>query len=179
MYDFYLAAPFFNDQQIELVKRIETIAASLFLRCFSPRLEGPSLKPGASQNDRAHVANVNQRGIQQSEFVLAVLDYLLPADQSLMVVKHPDLDLLHIRPVMPVNIPDTGTVWEMGKASGMEKAVIGFKLEAKGVMNVMLAQTCAGMLYGLDELAEFLHVVHKEDLYAALKLLKPWQGAVR
>lgn len=181
MFDLYLASPFFNDQQIALCKVIEGLCQDLGIKIFSPRLEGPSLKPGASQEDRQSVASVNARGISQSEFVLAVLDYLLPIEQSLRLVRLAGGDdPLRINPVTgPLNLPDTGTVWEMGYANGLEKPVVGFKLDARGTLNVMLCQHTQGVIVGPVQLREFLEKYKESDIYAASQLLKPWQGSVR
>ena len=50
-YDFYLAAPFFNKEQVERVKLVEDLADVYGLNVFSPRHFG-ELEPTASAEEQ-------------------------------------------------------------------------------------------------------------------------------
>jgi nucleoside 2-deoxyribosyltransferase len=56
-----------------------------------------------------------------------------------------------------VVLPDMGTVWEIGYAYGQGLPIVGyFQKQQDSPMNVMLAHSLWGIVYGLDELQEGL-----------------------
>lgn len=69
----YLAGPFFNEEQVERINFIEDLLASLDFDIFSPR-QASKIKPGATKQDMLDTFRGNVDGIDEADFVLAVLD---------------------------------------------------------------------------------------------------------
>ena len=122
----YLAGPFFDDQQLETVERVEQICEAVKVKCNSPR-KFLVLKPKACWEERRLVFRDNLLKLQSSEIVLACLDGM-----------------------------DAGTLWEMGYAYAIGRPVVAFSANEMHKVNVMLAQGCRGFLYGLQAVEEFL-----------------------
>jgi len=131
----YLAGPFFNSIQIDIIKRIEDLCDAMGILCNSPR-KFLVLKPKACWEERGLVFRDNLLKIQSSGITLACLD-------------NPD-SKGNPRP------PDPGTIWEMGYAYAIGRPVVAFSTDELLRINVMLAQGCRGFLRGLPEVGEFL-----------------------
>lgn len=84
------------------------------------------LKPMASEQEREAVFNDNLTKIGYADLVLAIVDD-----------------------------PDTGTHWEMGYARGIMTPVVAVCLSSRKI-NVMLAQSCVGVLNSIEEVEIFL-----------------------
>ena len=69
----YLAGPFFNEEQVERVNFIEDLLESLDFDIFSPR-QASKIKPGATIQDMLDTFRGNVDGIEEADFVLAILD---------------------------------------------------------------------------------------------------------
>lgn len=69
----YLAGPFFSEEQIERVNFIEDLLESLYFDIFSPR-QASKIKPGATIQDMLDTFRGNVDGIEEADFVLAILD---------------------------------------------------------------------------------------------------------
>ena len=69
----YLAGPFFNEEQIERINFIEDLLESLDFDIFSPR-QASKIKPGATMQDMLDTFRGNVDGIEEADFVLAILD---------------------------------------------------------------------------------------------------------
>jgi hypothetical protein len=76
----------------------------------------------------------------------------------------------------PLNLPDTGTVWEMGFAYAVNMFsrrmdIYGFTTRPRtDKLNLMLTKSCKGVISGLEELTKFLK---GEESVA-----KPWEGHI-
>ena len=118
----YIAGPFFTDQQISVIARIEMQLADEGIEYFSPRSEG-TLK-NMSKEKRAAVMGEtfksNVRNMDWCNHCIAVIDGY-----------------------------DTGTVWEMGYLYATGKTIVTFSNEYKGI-NVMLNESISAhcMYYG-------------------------------
>lgn len=132
----YLAGPFFNPQELAIIKAVEDVCESVGIVCNSPR-KFMVLEPKAPWDDRRAVFLENVRKINESELVLACIDGSGPLD--------------------------SGTAWEMGYAYATKRPVVGFSLEGKQI-NVMLAQGTDGFLRNIEEVRQFL--VGKQTGYA-------------
>ena len=194
----YLAGPFFNPSQMDLIKSIEESFIDSGVPMFSPRLCDENKKKGplTAQDARVIFAR-NVDNILNCGCMLAVLDWKMPSNQYIAQVERglkpsenygrPTPDLIKN---FPLNLPDTGTVFEMGamymqwlllhqmaKSSfpenGGKPRLVGFTERGeKDKLNIMLTQACCGIIHGLDELKQFLN---KGDIQ--WHLAKPWTGA--
>jgi hypothetical protein len=117
----YLAAPFFNPAQVKLVEDIEKAFEDNGVGYFSPRKCDENKMPGPLSEEGANaIYERNVKGIFQSHFVLAVVDWKMPDKQQVRPVK---VSLVGMNSNMgevvdpiggPLNIPDSGVVWELG-----------------------------------------------------------------
>lgn len=140
MYDFYLAGPFFNEPQVRFLEAIKTCAERAGKTLWTPHT-AKRLGPSASEGEAWAVYLENLKKIDEARGVIAVLDWLQPAHQRLVVVTE-KTDPVPARHEMPVLMPDTGTVFEMGYAEGKTRPVYGVYMRQPRRLNVMLAQSC-------------------------------------
>jgi len=193
----YLAAPFFNPLQMELVRRIEErLAAAKHIAWFSPRLQHgdlPSVPPVRTTDQAKEILERNVNEVRLASLVLAVVDWLVPIGQYVRqfrllpgsdVYENGQLVRFGGEPRGPVlNLPDTGTVWETGLAYGLRIPVVMFttaKSPIQRKINVMLAQSAEGVLCDLDELEKFL-LPPTDGRYGAFDWTIPhsWPGGYR
>lgn len=174
---FYLAAPFFNPPQLEIVQEVEDILSRNGIDFFSPRLQHPEGKPVpiTTPESAQAIFQENVKGILSCQLVLAVLDYALPPMRELQVV-----DRLGTHQPIPVKIPDTGTVWEMGYAFGNLVPVIGyFARETPKRANIMLLRSCVGLVVGaprLELMADHLRVGKPSAELQNAGVFANWEG---
>lgn len=114
----YIAAPFFNPAQLATVQSIENLMGQFGEACFSPRRDagnppgGPKTKEDASKIFRNDIM-----GLMRATHVLAWIDWKLLDGFQVQLV-----DLKTCLPpdggapntVAVLNVPDSGTVFEMG-----------------------------------------------------------------
>ncbi len=146
----YLAAPFFNKPQVQIVEQIEYLAEAAGHRLFSPRSAG-ILTPESGDAERGVVLQANLRGLSQATSILALLQYELPRGDEVALLRNEKI-------VTNLSMPDTGVAWEMGVGHASGIPVYGF-VTSRGRLanlNVMLAHSCAGVISGWGELALFL-----------------------
>lgn len=168
----YLAGPFFNPDQLDLIAAIEANCEAAGVPCFSPRVE-IVLTKDASEADRQRAFQSNMQGLARADVVLAVLDYKLP---RLTYVRLVDYTTNMQGPKL--HLPDTGTVWEMGFATGKDIPVVGFteKQPGEGTLNVMLGESCQSIVYGRQQLDVWLHML---DADKPLPAGRGWEGDTR
>ena len=174
----YLAGPFFNDVQKLHIDRVKESCKRYKVPFFSPKDEGGILKPKPTPEERRQILDSNRKGIRESGFVLAVLDWLMPTGQQLRVVSHdPALDQYKVLSP-PLNLPDAGTVWEMGFAVAVEVPVVGLRLDPKGHINVMLAESVHRVIDGYTEVDA---IIQHYGSYGSLppKGAVAWRGEVQ
>jgi nucleoside 2-deoxyribosyltransferase len=180
-YKFYLAAPFFNPAQARMVERIESLFAQKGVDLFSPRQTDHNRKKELNDQDAIEIFSNNVAGVKTCSHMLAVLDWANLPEIEIWTLKHTLISTCVAPPHVqteklgqPLNLPDTGTVWEMGAAFVLEKPIIGFTLRKPGdKVNIMLTQCLRGVIYGFDDLINFLGIAGKIDMsYAQLGVWK-------
>jgi nucleoside 2-deoxyribosyltransferase len=112
----YIAGPFFNPAQSAVIDMIEQTFTLSGVEAFSPRLcdenrKGPPTKEGAEI-----IFERNVKGLLKCSHMIAVLDWKLPAGQVIRGAKMVDHFIVDEWTTPPLNIPDSGTVFEMGAA---------------------------------------------------------------
>lgn len=75
LYDFYLAGPFFNVDQISMQKKIELLMSINGKKCFSPRLDAGTLPENASKKDMLSVFNKDLEAIDNCKMLFANVSY--------------------------------------------------------------------------------------------------------
>lgn len=171
---FYLAGPFFNQPQIELIAAIELLMVDQCIPCFSPRQQHrDKTKTTIETLEQARkVFSCNVDNIDDCTHMLAVVDWLMPAQQKVCIIgqtqRKPELD---DRPMIQensgrafetvminpdLNLPDSGTVWEMGYAYSKEIPIILFRTK-ESKLNVMLTQCAEGVVTGIHQLERFMN----------------------
>jgi nucleoside 2-deoxyribosyltransferase len=153
---YYLAGPFFNEVQAGCAHWIADQCKIRGQLYYAP-VELGFVKVNSSQ-DASRIVSSNIESILASRVVLAHIDWLLPAPNEVRVVAPDQGD----RPgsfdarSKTLNIPDSGTVWEMGFARGWNIPVVAYTLSRNRKVNVMLTETCSGFLVGKEEILDFL-----------------------
>lgn len=131
MYDFYLAGPFFNDQQVNIQQKIEELMLLNQKKCFSPRLDAGTLPKDATKKDMLNVFNKDLEAIDNCEALFA-----------------------------NVSFRDTGTSVEIGYALAKNIPVILFwnkHVHDVDHVNLMIALACGGkVITDWVELGEYL-----------------------
>lgn len=130
-YNFYLAGPFFNEQQRNMQEKIEMLMEVHQLRCFSPRLDAGTLPQDASKKDMLNVFNKDLEAIDNCNALFA-----------------------------NVSFRDTGTSVEIGYALAKNIPVILFwnkHVHDVDHVNLMIALACQGkVITDWVELNEYL-----------------------
>jgi nucleoside 2-deoxyribosyltransferase len=134
----YLASPFFNPEQIEVLMILEAEAERLGYDVFSPRIKC-YCSPYASEEKRKESFHSNCRGIIEADVVLARIDDF-----------------------------DPGTIWELGFSYGVKNLMVPPKIYAYTTvpqrgLNLMLAQGVDGFLQGVPSILKFLKEMKEEN----------------
>lgn len=154
----FIASPFFNEAQLEVVKALETMIQDAGMFYYSARLHsgGSTLPPGERRFSKwTPVFQADVSGLYNCDLVVAVLDYPLPKGHRLEIRKATEhaSDVLVATP----RIPDSGTVWEMGFAYALGKPIVGyFPLGKPEKLNLMLIQCCSAITWDRSSLERFL-----------------------
>lgn len=207
---FYIAAPFFNCPQLQLVSKIEDAFVDHNVPAFSPRSLDSSGIADDSEWQRRFNNNIDN--LFDCDHVLAVADFEMPPKNNLYILGSPrtsgylkdyasqgmggplntaTVEGRHI--AGPLNLPDTGTVFEMGVQFGMWLTAVRAKIDfyerdrhtarrivlftqrpLTDMLNVMLTKSCHGVLHGFQELDQFLS---SGDI--AWHQAGPWKGRTR
>lgn len=147
----YIAAPFFNTAQIKLVKRIEEILDKRGIDFFSPRESEPSQqarKQGMTPELAEEIFAYNTAYLNVCEYIVAVLDWAMPPELAVAVVDEDDYTILE-----EVNVPDAGTVWELGYAYARtdRPTIIGI---GGSRTNLMLSGCCDFRFRSVEDLVQ-------------------------
>jgi nucleoside 2-deoxyribosyltransferase len=123
---FYIAGPFFNPDQLALIADIEKTFDLAGVKYFSPRLcdenkKGPPDKAGAEK-----IYERNSRNLLFCTHILAVVDWKLPIGDQIYLLRQAPAEPEPFPVGQPLNIPDSGTVWEMGAAQMRNMLAGGF-----------------------------------------------------
>lgn len=111
-YDFYIAAPFFNKEQVERVELVENMLREKGYTFFSPRTDS-AVEDINNPENRKKVFALNHQSIDSSDRIIAITDG-----------------------------KDAGTLWESGYAYAKNIPIIyvAFTL-GKAQFNLMLAES--------------------------------------
>ena len=122
--DCYIAGPFFTKEEELLIYKIEIACKRAGLSFFSPRLRGGVIKD-MSPTDRKKYAkkiyDMNVLGIERTKCIIGVIDNY-----------------------------DSGTVWEIGFAAGLNKKIITLTDKNYG-LNVMLSKAVNNHVSTIDD----------------------------
>lgn len=136
----YIAAPFFNERQLEIVRAVENQLALNCIDCFSPRSQGKSLKDMTKEETLVARTEVYSENIKHME------------------------ECTHM--VACVEEKDTGTSFEIGYYAKSNKPIILFSEKIDRV-NVMLAEAAFAVCENIDLLKPAIdgeYTFHLEDL---------------
>lgn len=137
-YDFYLASPFFNEEQKERENSIKQIIRSYGFSVYAP-LEHGKIDSCSSNDFCRETFNSNIEAIQKCRYVLAITDG-----------------------------KDMGTIWEAGYAYGIGKPVIYYaETLGKAPFNIMLSESGYGIFKGRIILKDALKnnkLNHREEV---------------
>ena len=133
----YLASPFFNEEQIDRIERVEKILSEQEdYKTFSPRKE-IVLHPDSSEEDRDHAFNKNIENLSNCDLVVCITDG-----------------------------KDIGTIWEAGYAFGNGKKILYFCETLNGnPFNVMLAKSAYGIATSIEQLEEMFETGNLNNKY--------------
>lgn len=139
----YLAGPFFNPAQVALMLRIELAFCDAGVPFFSPRLESAENKKEGplTDEDADAIYARNVEAIFDCDWMLAIVDWLMPDDREVRICDTADPAFALgegavLRPQdphrrvygKPLNVPDSGTVWELGFVSALNKVSDNYHL---------------------------------------------------
>lgn len=109
----YIAGPFFNDDQVKVIQRIEMLLKDKGINYFSPRSEGVLLD-----------LNEVDRQAAKHDIYLKNVEMICECDHMIAVIDDRDI----------------GTIWEMGYATALQIPVTTMSNKDYG-LNVMLAES--------------------------------------
>lgn len=150
----HIAGPFFNEAQRVVIQRIEEILAKNNQAFFSPMRSGIVEKDGSNAQD-IFGKDVYMMNICHGAIV--VIDWVLPEGQEIWLV-NPAREGGHAPIHGPLNIPDAGTMFEVGYYYACGKPIVLFTLRDRGTekMNVMITRAAEGVVYGYSHLDSWL-----------------------
>lgn len=124
----YIAAPFFNEEQIKIVESLELCLESRGIDYFSPRSEGTLSKMTREEqeNSRKAIFESNVNNMCLCTHMIACVKY-----------------------------KDTGTIWEMGFMFAQGKPIVMLSDDLSKI-NVMLAESALGIAQEASHAADIL-----------------------
>lgn len=153
----YIAGPFFNPDQQQLVTDLEVVLDAQGYHYYSPfSAQGRVSVKVETAEQATTIFESNMAQLEEADVMIAILDYLLPKGQTLRAVNHVggNEDNAPAWMSYPLCIPDTGTIFEVGVFAGIGKPVIGFTSREPRHCNLMVTQSMQGVCYGFDALAK-------------------------
>ena len=131
----YIAAPFFNEEQLDVVRKIELLLEEEGIEFFSPRSEG-TLKDMSAEERKEAMSEVFRSNVDHMDWCthcVAVIDNY-----------------------------DTGTVWEMGYLYATHKKLITFSAQYHGI-NVMLNESIEAHCVNYNTIVDALKGLFKTE----------------
>ncbi len=165
-YEYYLAAPFFNNAQVKLVENVEAALLRNGKTYYSPREYPLNAEDGVTTEKAQAILDSNVTALMRSKIVLAVCDYMMPDGVALMLVRGSGGG----QTFQPVYMPDTGVVWEVGYGFAQGKEIVLYTDTKGRPINAMLVPSARGVVVGLSGLEEYL---------SGRVQLQQWQGGIR
>lgn len=131
MSQIYLAGPFFSDEQIVRVKRIEAALDSnpTVTDYYSPRKHQKTENPEFTSPWAAEVFQRDIKNVTDADIILSIIDYR-------------------------DNDADSGTAFEQGMAWVQKKPIIVFN-ELKFPVNLMLSESLTAYITNSDDIATY------------------------
>lgn len=148
MYDVYLAGPFFNEHQIEVIAGIEDLMDEFAMGYFSPRWCG-MIDDKSTDIEKRAIFHKDIESIQNSRYVFAITDG-----------------------------KDMGTLFECGYAFANNVPIVYIALELKGPFNLMLAKSALRVVRSMDELRKMLCGSVKEKGHHIVIEQKDYEGEI-
>ena len=148
MYDVYLAGPFFNEHQIEVIAGIEDLMDSFHISYFSPRWCG-MIDDKTTDIEKQAIFYKDIESIQNSRYVFAITDG-----------------------------KDMGTLFECGYAFANNVPIVYIALDLKGPFNLMLAKSALRVIRSMDELKKMLYESVKENGHHIVIEHKDYEGEI-
>ena len=156
----YLGGPFFNEQQeswaIYLAYQLRERGFKVYAPVDEKWEEG-------SKKTANEIFIRNLQWMLHSKMMLAQMDYPIEPPNVLALVN--TNDWLY----ETINMPDSGTVWEMGYMYAQGKPVIGYTAKPVSQINLMLSECLDGFCFETP-----LDVFTVEGIN--WNLIKPWKG---
>ena len=155
----YLAGPFFNAVQKSWAEELRDLMIDQDLLYYAPVEH--MFQGGIHDKKKADVVfKDNVSNLERSSVVLCQLDWQLPENREVRLIKAPVISGRGSVVSPALSIPDSGTVWEMGYAAAiraeLDIAVIGYTAEKTDKLNLMLARSCDAFYDGKEALVEFI-----------------------
>lgn len=129
----YLAGPFFNDTQLNVVEKIKKILDSLGIKYYSPKDELRFRKEDPPEKAK-ECFDSNLKAMTDSDFMIAIIDDF-----------------------------DPGTIFEMGYFCCQNKRILAYSDVPGRGLNLMLSQSCVGFANRLRELADILVKINSNN----------------
>lgn len=187
----YVAGPFFNEEQRKTITKIEELFDKKEVEYFSPRKHSEGMIPKGEDRKNPDmwkpVYDLNIKGVEDSNLVLALLSFEMPEGLSTAIVADKVRyestatlrDSQFVRPLP--EFPDSGTIFEMGFANGIGTPVLGFHPTKKlSDLNLMLTHGCTGLVHGWTALEVFFEECEGDDIHYNFGICEKWapqQGA--
>ena len=160
----YLAGPFFNPLQKAWAEKVRDLVIDADRHYYAP-VENMFQDRIHDKEKADKVFQDNVENLLHASVVLCQFDWLLAPKQELCV-----MDTYHnIAITGPLNIPDAGTIWEMGYACALRRirnipfrihvrgpAVVGYFSQKTDKLNLMLARSCDAFYNGEEEVKRFI-----------------------
>lgn len=125
IYDFYLASPFFNDNQILRMKNVLKVLRDEGYEVYAP-FEIGVVGDITDKKVINKIFNSNVEAIERSRIVIAITDE-----------------------------KDMGTIWEAGYARGKDIPVVYYcETLGKNPFNIMLSESATGIFKNIESLKE-------------------------
>lgn len=127
-YDFYIAAPFFNKEQVERVELVENMLREKGYTFFSPRTDS-AVEDINNPENRKKVFKLNHDSILGSDKIIAITDG-----------------------------KDVGTMIEVGMAyqAGIPVIGVAFTLKDDQLFNLMIAESCFAVARNKEQLERII-----------------------
>ena len=171
----YLAGPFFNKAQIDLLVQVENLCEKYKVPYFSPRKHA-GVDYDGSYESAEKIFRADLNGLHACGAVLACMDWKMEGETIIAecnrAYKHELVGDEYeevFSDCVDKNIPDPGTVWECGYTAGYNAAlkrlhkdimpsipVFVYTTKPTEIMNLMIHIPAAGVFTSMEKIEEFI-----------------------
>jgi nucleoside 2-deoxyribosyltransferase len=157
----FIASPLFNGPQHAIIDSIEKLLGLYGFDYYSARQHSGSDKLSAEDKKDLRkwdpVFQSNLDGLDECRVMIAVLEYALPEDKRMyLCTGEEDGPGFNVLSSQEMELPDAGTVWEMGYFRAQGKIVIGYHTDKAKHLNLMLSHGCDALIKGFENLDNFI-----------------------